>query len=287
MSLKKILKPLYYRAIKIFPKNSFGDRLFSIVQFILSHRRLPNNEKLLSNYLFKIKHGTEGYNPLRVYTTDKEFVKDYVCAKVGEKYNVPTIAVIKSYEECESFDFPSRCCIKPTHLSGTVILRQNGEDINFELIRKWFETNFYEIGREKNYRYLKPKIIIEPLIFDSTNNEDYKFFCYKGKAKFVQVDIDRYENHTRLYFDRDWNKQRFSIMKPKSKKQSIKPVNFKEMLRVVEILSIDFEFIRVDVYTDENEILVGELTHFPENGNGYFVPKSGEVVASNMLFSEE
>jgi len=274
--------------MKNFPKNNLGDKLFSIIHFIKAYKRLPNsNQKLLSNYLFEIKHSAEGYNPLRAYVSDKAFVKDYVRAKVGEDFNVPTIAVLNSFSDCCSFEFPDRCCIKPTHLSGIVILRKHGETIDFDAMQKWFQINYYEIGREKNYRYLQPKVIVEPLIFDSTNNEDYKFFCYKGKAKFIQIDVDRFTDWTRLYFDREWNEQDFSIIKPKSKKQFLKPANFTKMLQVADKLSSEFEFVRVDLYTDENDIFVGEITNWPENGYGYFVPKSGEVVASKMLFSEE
>ena len=98
MSLKKILQWLHYQTMKNFPKNNLGDKLFSIINFIRAYKRLPNSkQKLLSNYLFEIKHSTEGYNPLRAYVSDKAFVKDYVRAKVGEDFNVPTIAVLNSF----------------------------------------------------------------------------------------------------------------------------------------------------------------------------------------------
>jgi len=285
MNIKQIIKPIYYNLIKVIPNNNFGDKIFSLVHFIRAHRRLPNKQKLLSNYLFQLMHSCEGYNPLRAYVSDKAFVKDYVKGKAGDEYNVPTIKVLNSIGEAESFDFPHRCCIKPTHLSGVVILRENGEAVDFAAIRKWFNTNYYDMGREKNYRYLKPKLIVEPLIFDTTNNEDYKFFCYDGKVKFVQVDIDRRTNHTRLYFDRDWSEQEFSILKKKSSKKIDKPVNFDAMLNLADELSKDFEFIRVDLYTDGEQIYLGELTNWPENGNGYFVPREAEKKASNLLFS--
>lgn len=278
---------MYHKFIKIIPSNNFGDKIFSLVLFLRAYRRFPNKDKLFSNYIFNLKHSSEAYNPLRAYISDKAFVKDYVKGKIGDEYNVPTIKVLNTFTEAEKFDFPKRCCIKPTHLSGVVILRENGEEIDFSMIKKWFGTNYYDLGREKNYRYLQPKLIIEPLIFDSTNNEDYKFFCYKGKAKFVQIDIDRRTNHTRLYFDREWNEQEFSILKEKSSKKIDKPVNFKEMLRVVNKLSSDFEFIRVDLYTDGETIYVGELTNWPENGNGYFVPRESEKNASNLLFDDD
>jgi len=286
MSIKQLIKPIFYSTIKIIPTNNFGDKIFSIIYFLRSFRRLPNNKNLLSNYLFNLKHSSEGYNPLRAYVSDKAFVKDYVKGKASDEYNVPTIKILYSLNEAESFDFPKRCCIKPTHLCEAVILRENGEKIDFSEIKKWFKTNYYEIGREKNYRYLTPKLIVEPLIFNKTNNEDYKFFCYKGKVKFVQIDIDRKTNHTRLYFDRDWNEQDFSILYPKSSKNIDKPSNFNSMLRLAEKLSKDFNFIRVDLYTNGERIYVGELTNWPGNGNEYFVPRKAEKSASNLLFYE-
>ena len=59
------------------------------------------------------------------------------------------------------------------------------------------------------------------------------------------------------------------------------------MLNVADVLSKDFEFLRVDLYTDNKHIYVGELTNWPENGNGYFVPKSSEEIASKLLFSKD
>ena len=286
MKIKKEIKLLYYSLIKMIPSNNFGDKIFSLLHFLRAYGRVPNKNKLLSNYLFNIKHSSEAYNPLRAYVTDKVFVKDYVTSKVGDEYNVPTIKVLKTLTEAKNFDFPQRCCIKPTHLSGVVILRESGEEIDFSKIKKWFSTNYYDLGREKNYRYLQPKLIVEPLIFDTTNNEDYKFFCFKGKAKFIQIDIDRRTSHKRLYFDREWNEQEFSILKAKSTKTIVQPVNLKEMIHLADKLSADFEFIRVDLYTDGNTIYVGELTNYPENGNGYFLPKEAEKIASDLLFDK-
>ncbi len=283
---KQAIKPIYYTLIKVIPRNNFGDKIFSLIHFYITFRQLPNQKKLLRNYLFKLKHSYEGYNPLRAYITDKAFVKDYVKAKIGDVYNVPTIKVLSSLDEAKDFNFPQRCCIKPTHLSGAVILRENDEKIDFSVIEKWFITNRYELTRQKHLRYLKPKLIVEPLIFNTTKNLDYKFFCYKGKAKFLQIDIDRRSNHTRLYYDRDWNKQGFSIIHPMSSKNIDKPVNFELMLSVADKLSRDFEFIRVDLYTNGKKIYLGELSNFPENGNAYFVPREAEEIGSKLLFNE-
>jgi hypothetical protein len=286
MNLKKIFKKLYKILANTLPKNDMGDKIFSLILFIRAYKRIPNNKNLISNYFFKIKHITDSYSNLRAYISDKEFVKEYVAKKVGNNFNVPTYDIIHSFENSLNYQFPENCCIKPTHMSGEVIFRKNNEKIDFNLIEKWFSTNYYEIGREKNYRFLKPKLIIEPLIFNNHKNYDYKFFCFEGKSKFVQIDIDRHTDHTRLFFDRQWRELNFSILKPKSKINLKKPGNFESMIDLAEKLCEDFEFIRVDLYTDENQIYVGELTNCPENGNGYFLPKNSETIASNLLFNK-
>ena len=286
MTIKSLRMRIYRFVIRNLPKNDFGDRVFALIHFYGAHGRMPKDDFLLSDYLYKTKLSDQSLDPLRGYVSDKEFVKNYVTAKIGAKYNVPTIKVLHNMSDVRAFKFPERCCIKPTHLSGVVILRENGEDIDFDTIEDWFVTNYYDVGRERNYRYLKPKIIVEPLIFDTTDNEDLKFFCYRGKAKFVQIDLGRHIQHTRLYFDRAWTKQQFSMVKPMSKEPYERPENYGELLELADKLSADFESIRVDFYTNGDQIYVGELTNWHENANGYFVPKEGEKIASELLFRD-
>lgn len=284
MYFKYFIRAFYRFVISLIPYNNLGDKIFSLIHFIKSQHRLPSKKKLITNYIFDKKHSFEAYNPLRAYISDKEFVKDYIASKIGNKYNVPTLAVFKNFNDFLNSKFPKNCCIKPTHLSGEVIFSKDNSKVNLKLIKQWMSKNYYKVGREKNYRYLAPKIIIEPIIFNTTNNNDYKFFCYKGVSKFVQVDIDRRKNHCRLYFDRNWKKLDFSINKDQSNKIIQKPNNFEIMLKIADNLSKDFEFIRIDLYTDENKIYVGELTNWPENGNLYFRPKKSEYLASKLLF---
>jgi hypothetical protein len=266
------------------PRNIHGDRLIGFINFVIRHKRFPTNKLIFNDVLYKIKTTNEIYNPLRVFISDKEFVKVYVKAIVGDQYNVPTIDVIRSPDEIDSYVFPENCCIKPTQASGRVILRKSGASLDKAEMRSWFHINHYNAGREANYKHLQPKIIIEPLIFNNSNLEDYKFFCYKGKPKLIQVDIDRYIFHTRKFFDSSWKELDFSIIYPKASKPILKPENFDEMLYVAEALSKDFTMIRVDLYSDGKTIFVGEITNVSENAEGNFIPKSAEIELSRSFF---
>ena len=239
---------------------------------------------LFHDVLYRIKTTNEILDPLRVFVSDKEFVKLYVKAVVGDQYNVPTIDVIRNVGAIDDYEFPSNCCIKPTQASGLVILRRNGEQIDKQVIKDWFSMNFYRLGREANYKTLLPKVIIEPLIFNNADVNDYKFFCFNGVVKLVQVDVDRYIDHKRMLFDTDWNPMDFSILYPKANTILQKPDNFNEMLDVARRVSAGFGFVRVDLYSDGTNCLVGEITNCPGNANVSFIPKYGEKIASDIIF---
>jgi hypothetical protein len=223
-------------------------------------------------------------DPLRVFVSDKEFVKLFVKAVIGDQFNVPTIDVLRSYAQAREYGFPADCCIKPTHLSGTVILRKDGADIDFEKIESWFNRTYYLSTRERNYRQIKRKVIVEPLVFGSDNPSDYKIFCHNGKPRLIQVDLDRYIAHKRKYYDSSWNEMPFSILYPRWEGQIDRPENLDMMLAAAEALSSYFTVVRIDFYSDGKDCFVGEITNCPEGAFGRFIPKSGEAIASRTLF---
>ena len=62
----------------ILPKNRMGDKIYSLFNFFCNHGRLPKNKMMFNDYLYKLKTSDELFNPLRVFLTDKEFVKIYI-----------------------------------------------------------------------------------------------------------------------------------------------------------------------------------------------------------------
>jgi hypothetical protein len=266
------------------PYNRLGDTLYHRLLFFKKHGRWPGKEMLWNDVWYRIKTGDEILDPLRVYVSDKEHVKHYVRETVGDEYNVPTLAVLHSPAEVDAYEFPARCCIKPTQASAQVILRLAGEPIDRVRIKNWFGINYYYAGREINYRALQAKVIVEPLIFDSANVDDFKVFCWKGVPRFVQQDFDRHTHHTRKIFDTEWNEQDFSIIYPRSTAASPRPHTLPKMLALARKLSAPFSFIRVDLYSDDQRVLVGEITNCSANAGGFFLPRSAEKKASRLMF---
>ena len=282
--MENIKRKLFKLFLSQVPKNRAGDTLIAYMDFIRFHKRFPNKE-FLNDYLFKIKTSDEILNVLRQYTSDKEFVKYYISSIIGNEFNVKTKKILKTREEIQSYKFSLGDVVKPTAASGLVMFI-NGPKINKDKIASWLDLDFYERTREVNYKYLKQKIIVEEPIFGRTDVDDIKFFCYKGRVKVIQYDFDRRENHTRMLYDRDWNKLNASLRYPISNKTPSKPSMLSEMIAASEKLAQPFSLVRIDLFYDDktNQFLVGEITHCHGSANEPFDSKEAEIRVSKIIF---
>ena len=55
------------------------------------------------------------------------------------------------------------------------------------------------------------------------------------------------------------------------------------MIRIARILSRDFDFIRVDLYSLGKKIYCGELTFHPGGGFSNFIPKKYDLIYGKKL----
>lgn len=272
--------------LNVIPQCAVGDLLFALIRFVKIHKRIPSKRMIFNDVLFNLKTSHNIDDPLRCFVSDKEFVKLYVKAIVGDKYNVPTLDVIRTPSQLDNYEFPQDCCIKPTHASGEVIIRKNFSVVDLPKIKSWFSLNYYSKTRERNYKNLQPKVIVEPLIFGETDLTDYRFFCFNGKVKLITLDIGKYSSYQRAFFTPNWEKQDFSLHYPRYEGNVRRPDNLAEMISVAEKLSVLFDFVRVDIYSDGKDCCVGEITNCHASGNQAFIPREAEIMASNIIFSQ-
>lgn len=269
------------------PTWSLIDATIHFASFLRQHRRLPRREsQLVNDLIYRMKASGELQDPLRVFVTDKELLKVYVRDMLGDAYNVDTTRVLRHASEVTEEAFPPRCVVKPTHASGEVIIRREGEAIDLERIRRWFQLNYYRRSREPNYRYLQAKVIVEPIIFDAEDLIDYKIFCFNGEPKLIQVDANRHVRHSRRFFDLDWQPLHFGLVYERGTFEVPRPANLAAMIDAAARLSRGFSLIRVDLYSNGERVLVGELTNCPSGANGIFYPADGEAAASRIILGE-
>ena len=101
---------------------------------------------------------------------------------------------------------------------------------------------------------------------------DYKFWVFHGVVEFVQVDFARFTHHTRTLYDRQWNRQPWTIRVPPGPDLE-RPKTLERMIEMAECLAIDPDFVRVDLYCPNDETpCFGELTLSPGAGWIPFLP---------------
>lgn len=234
--------------------------------------------KNLTRYTEKIQW-LKLYDHDDLYTlmADKYLVKGYVSSKIGEQYVIPLISV---YSNPRSIDFdtlPNSFVLKCNHDGGVIIVRdKSSADYNEirEELKKHLKRKFYYNGREWPYKNIKPCIICEEYLEDSSGElNDYKVMCFNGKAKLIQAHKGRFREHTQDYYDANWQKlQLCQLDTPNSKEVLDKPLFFDEMIRLSEHLAKGIRHVRVDWYDYNGRLLFGEFTFYDSAGFVDFYP---------------
>ncbi len=247
---------------------------------------------LLSAHLFKNTHGylPQMASPVsfneHIFTrkffallplpslADKLGVRDYVRARLGESV-LPSIAWVgDSIDELFAANLPrGRFVLKANHGSGMNGFLNLPEDLlarRSEIEKtatEWLTTRFgYAMG-EWQYCVFKPRLFLERFISfgDDSPPEDYKFFCFNGKVRLIQVHADRFIRHRCGQYDPSWNHipVKFSTFEMA---QFERPANLDAMIQAAEAIATGIDFARIDLYSDrKNVIKFGEITLTPNN----------------------
>lgn len=287
----KTLQGVLNRAIKVSLQGNLhfdpvGDAVFCFGMFVLTHHRLPRLQWMIQDVLHLIKTSGELSSPERVFVTDKELAKIFVSGLVGDEYVIPTFGVLKNEGEIDKFAFPAACAIKPTNQSGPKLLIKGGQNVDRATLKNWLKGNHYYNQREANYKTLRAKIIVEELLQDCA---EVKIFCVHGQPralKYIRWDARSKTGKTTDFFTTGF--KRLGILgdvNPNSLDEIAKPRRLDEMMAVSRKLSQHFNFVRIDFYTDDKIIKVGEITNCDNAALNTYRPKGADVMFSNLLFN--
>ena len=151
-------------------------------------------------------------------------------------------------------------------------------------MNKWLSEDFSKEAKEIQYKNIKPVIICEEYLEDSEGSLiDYKYFCFNGKAKFIQVISDREREPRANFYDLQWNLINLRSKLRNSNKNFTKPKNLLKMNELAEKLSEGYPFVRVDFYNINGRIIFGELTFTPGGGVSKFQPIEKDYEIAKMI----
>lgn len=213
---------------------------------------------------------------------DKYTVREHIRERIGEQYLVEIYGVY-DYFNREIFDrLPNQFIIKGVHGVSMNFICKDKTQLKYndlaKKLDKWLNRNAYYVSREKQYKNIQPKYIVEKLMQteDGKSPDDYKFHCFNGKIEFISVASSRFDDdYTFTNYDPDGNILPFSYNGPPNEK--VAKIDLSAFKQVVEALARDFKFVRVDLYSFQGEIKFGELTFTPFGGMGLFTPESFDL----------
>jgi len=234
------------------------------------------------------------YDRLPLYTiiVDKYAVKDYVESKIGKQYIIPTYGVWDHFDEINFSSLPEQFVLKCTHGSGDTVICRNKTtfDLKYarEKLNKSLQTDYYKISREWPYKNVPRKIIAEKYLVDESGYElkDYKFFCFNGipKALFVATDRNKQGEEVKFdFFNMAWEHLPLINGHPNANRFISKPASFEKMVEIAKILSDGIPHVRVDLYSVNDQVYIGELTLAHFSGLVKFQPEDWDYTFGSWL----
>ncbi|ASQ89798.1 hypothetical protein CHL67_01655 [Prosthecochloris sp. GSB1] len=240
------------------------------------------NEKI--NWL-KLNRETE----LIVQCADKYRVRDYVAERIGNDCLVPLLLVTENPAELTPENIRTEAfVVKTNHASGGITFVRDKSNADWRKIRRKtaseLRRNHYYRGRSRHYRDIQRKILVEKMLLDENGNipEDYKFHCFNGNVRFIQVDLGRHTAHKRNLYSPTWELLPFEL-KLENGPAVARPSRLGDMLRIAEILSDAFVFARIDLYCVGGNIYFGEITFHPGSGFEPFRPEAWDSILGEAL----
>lgn len=257
--------------------NLFSDINKIRIMYFYKHATFP---KLLAPETFNEKvqwRKLNDRNPLFTTLADKLEVKKYLSGFSSDLFVPKVLWEGECLSGLTTAELPSDYVIKSNNQSGTIrIVRNSAHLCATELLgleKEWQSIGLDEAFVEWGYSNIPTKYFVEEFLdFDEIVPIDYKFWIFGNKMEFVQVDVGRFTEHTRAFYDLNWKKMEFLMTFPDVKIELEKPANYKEMIQVAEKLSLGLDYARVDLYTDNKKIYFGEITLYPGSGYEKFSP---------------
>ncbi len=218
---------------------------------------------------------------LKTRLADKYQVREWIKDKIGERYLIPLLGVWDRPEEIDYDSLPEQFVIKCNHGSAYIYVVKDKKKMDKykirHLLQEWMNTEFAYKSLELHYRGIPRKILAEQYIQQQDGGlTDYKFHCFGGRPLAVQLVGDRdFKGHTarEIFMDLSWNPMPCTYTNARYEEGKLKkPSTFEEMVRIAEILSEGFKYVRVDLYSVDGKVLFGEMTFTPTSGYSQWKP---------------
>jgi hypothetical protein len=268
-----------------------------VVTWLRTRRPATFNDKVKAKMLYDRRPGLS-------ILADKVAVRDVIAERVGAAHLTTLYQVRERPEAIRWSELPREFVCKVNHASGGTIIVSDDPSAEdalpswlapghgrlvvhpegfdparaSEILGVWLDRPYGWSGwkREWAYRAVRPRVLVEEYLRgpDGSIPDDVKVFVFDGRCRVVQIDRDRHGDHRRDMMTPDWERLPVDFNHPRSDVPPERPERLDEMLRLAERLAEGHDFLRVDLFSLADRIVVGELTLYPASGDGTFEPRA-------------
>ena len=256
-------------------------------------------EELDFNNLVTFNEKLNGYKIDKKYMkklapyVDKKLVRDYVRKKIGSDHFISEYFCKNKITVKDLEKLPNSFVLKATMGSGTNIIIKDKNKVNLQEVCDYMNyiscIHYGYLWGEFFYEYGKKNIIAEELLVndDGTIPDDLKCFCFQDnygkRRKILYVERVVGDNRARIMFDEKWKKIKIESNFEELNEKISKPRNLKKILEIIDKLSEDFNFVRVDLFLVGEKIYFGELTFIPTAGYLQFKNDAENIMWGNYI----
>jgi hypothetical protein len=228
-------------------------------------------------------------DPALVTLADKVAMREHLTRTLGPGYTVPLLGMWQHASEVPLAQLPYPLVLKPSHLSGRVLLLDAHRPLDEQRLRRrmhaWLRRDHSHVNREWFYAQVPHRVIAEPMLHDGGGHvpQDLKAYVIGGRVRYFQVDDGRFERPTRNLYGPDWRMLPVRTSLPRHAPDPA-PAALARMVEIAEQVAAPFEILRVDFYLQGDRVLIGELTSTPGAGFGRYYPREfGEQLAAHWV----
>jgi hypothetical protein len=222
-------------------------------------------------------------DPRWTLLSDKLRSREYIAERLGPEALVPILWSGTDPQAIPFDELPARCVLKASHGCAWNLIIDDIRTVDRNAVREraagWLRTNYCEstlVGMEWGYKHVPPALLVETFLGSSEHPPpDIKFYCYGGRARFTQINERIPRGHRISFFDREFRRMPFRLITGAydDAAEVARPDNLDALMHAAERLAAGLSFIRVDLYSIDGHIYVGELTCYPAGGIVRFEPR--------------
>lgn len=260
------------------------------------HRKIDwENPKTMNEKIQWLK--LNAYEPFHTICADKYRVREYLDERIGKGIGqIPVLYKTDNWKDITIDVLPNEAfVVKANHTQGDVWIFRNKSEVNINRLRtacRWaLKRDIYSVTGEKQYKDIKPQIIVEKLLLKKDGHipNDYKLHFFNGKLEFVYCSVDREGMNKRNIYDSDWNPIIMAWSGPyvdpieSRGPEILAPKSLEKMKEYGEIIAKDFKYVRVDYYDVDGVLYFGEITMHHGSGFDIFVPDRYDLFFGEKL----